>query len=54
VTPESICRGLLDDLAQFVGKQIQSDDITMIALGFTNRQPAQGVGAETVQTGGST
>jgi sigma-B regulation protein RsbU (phosphoserine phosphatase) len=53
-TPESICRGILDDLAQFVGQQMQSDDITMIALGLTDRQRAQGAGAETAQTGGST
>lgn len=31
-TPEAICRGVLDDLAHFVGQSEQSDDITMLML----------------------
>jgi phosphoserine phosphatase RsbU/P len=37
LAPEAICRGVLDDLAHFVGQNEQSDDITMLALRFNKK-----------------
>lgn len=38
--PEAICRGIMEDLAHFVGQSEPSDDITMLALQLRSRTDA--------------
>ncbi len=38
--PEGICRGLLEELAHFVGQSEPSDDITMLAVRLTEKSNA--------------
>ena len=38
--PEAICRGIMEDLAHFVGQSEPSDDITMLALRLGSKADA--------------